>query len=46
MSKTVVEEKAGYKEIGTGIFVPEENAFEYALEQISLDKEEKQDFVD
>ncbi len=25
MSKTVVEEKAGYKEIGTGIFVPEEN---------------------
>ena len=42
----MVKEKAEYKEIGTGIFVPEENAFEYALEQISLDKEEKQDFVD
>ncbi len=46
MSKTMVEEKSGYEEIGTGIFVPEENAFEYALEQVSLNKEEKQEFVD
>lgn len=47
MSKTMVEEKcSGYEEIGTGIFVPEEDAFEYALEQISLDEEEKQDFVE
>lgn len=41
MSKTMVKEKAGYEEIGTGIFVPEEDAFEYALEQVSLNKEEK-----
>lgn len=46
MSKTMVEEKSGYEEIGTGNFVPEENAFEYALEQVSLNKEEKQEFVD
>ena len=41
-----MSKKAGYEEIGTGIFVPEEDAFEYALEQISLDEEEKQDFVE
>lgn len=24
---------AGYKQLGTGVFIPEEDAFEYALEQ-------------
>ncbi len=37
---------AGYKEITTGIFVPEEDAFEYALERISQDEEEKKEFVE
>ena len=41
-----MSKKAGYEEIGTGIFVPEEDAFEYALERVSLDEEEKQEFVD
>ena len=46
MSKTMVEEKSGYEEIGTGNFVPEENAFEYALERVSLDEEEKKEFLE
>lgn len=44
-----VEEKlngTGYEEIGTGIFVPEEDAYQYALERISQDEELKQEFVD
>ena len=37
----------GYLEIGTGNFVPEEDAFDYALERL-LDSEEelKQEFVE
>lgn len=44
-----VEQKSnasGYSEIGTGIFIPEEAAYEYALERISLDEELKQELVD
>ncbi len=37
---------AGYKGISTGIFVPKEDAYEYALERISLDEELKQEFVE
>lgn len=37
---------AGYMEIGTGIFVPEEDVFAYALERISRDKDEKEKFLD
>lgn len=37
---------AGYKGIATGIFVPEEDAYEYALERISQDEELKQEFVE
>lgn len=36
----------GYEEIGTGIFVPEEDAYKYALERVSLDEELKQEFVE
>ncbi len=36
----------GYKEIGTGLFVAEEDAYEYALERISQDEEEKKEFVE
>jgi len=46
MSKTMVEEKSGYKEIGTGIFVAEEDAYDYAMERISLDEAEKKEFVE
>ncbi|MDE5909828.1 MAG: hypothetical protein K2H52_13955 [Lachnospiraceae bacterium] len=35
----------GYKEIGTGIFVPDEDAYDYALERISQDGDMKQEFV-
>lgn len=35
---------AGYTELGTGIFVPEEDAYEYAMERISLDEDLKQEF--
>lgn len=36
---------AGYTEIGTGIFVSEEDAFNYALERLSQDEDLKQEFV-
>lgn len=36
----------GYKEIGTMIYVPEEDAYDYALEKISQDEELKQEFVE
>ena len=32
---------AGYRELGTGIFVPEEDAYNYALERISQVESEK-----
>lgn len=38
--------RAGYSEIGTGVFVPEKEAFEYAMERVSLDHELKQEFVE
>lgn len=44
-----VEEKlqgAGYEEIGTGIFVQEEDAYEYALERISQDEDLQKEFVE
>ena len=44
-----IEEKSngpGYKKMGTRIFVPEEDAFEYALERISQDENEKREFID
>lgn len=37
---------AGYKEMGSGIFVFEEDAYDYALERISQDDELKQEFVE
>lgn len=38
---------AGYSEIGTGNFVPEEDAFDYALERIAEGTEEEQrEFVE
>ncbi|MCM1200230.1 MAG: hypothetical protein NC548_31355 [Lachnospiraceae bacterium] len=37
---------AGYKEIGTGIFVSEEDAYQYALERISSDKDLQKEFVE
>ena len=37
---------AGYTEFGTGIFVPEEDAYRYATERVSLDEELKQEFVE
>ena len=36
----------GYKEIGTMIFVPDEDAYGYALERISQDEELKQEFIE
>ncbi len=37
----------GYCEMGTGLFVPEEDAFLYALERIrGATEEEKQEFVE
>ncbi len=37
----------GWREIGTGIFVPEKEAFEYALEIVLQDEEGlKQEFVE
>ena len=45
-----VEEKLlkgpGYEEIGTKIFVPEEYAYDYALERISQKEDEKKEFVE
>ncbi|MCM1327281.1 MAG: hypothetical protein NC094_12035 [Bacteroidales bacterium] len=37
---------AGYEEIGTGIFVSEEDAYAYALERISLDEDLQNEFVE
>lgn len=36
----------GYTEMGTRIFVPEEDAYEYALERLSQDEKEREEFVD
>ena len=36
----------GYEEIGTGIFVAEEDSFDYAMERICLDDDLKQEFVE
>lgn len=38
--------KEGYKEMGTGIFVPKEDAYEYALERVSQDKDLQKEFVE
>lgn len=38
--------RPGYVEIGTRIFVDEENAYDYALERVSQDDELKQEFVE
>lgn len=35
---------SGYKEIGTGIFVPEEDAYDYAMERISQDEDLQKEF--
>ena len=46
---TEIKEKlndSGYKEINTGIFVPEEGAFDYAMERVSQDEDLKREFVD
>lgn len=43
----MMEEKlngAGYEEIGTWIFVPEEDAYEYAMERISSDENLQKEF--
>lgn len=36
----------GYEEVRTGIFVPEEKAYDYAMERVSLDEDLKQEFVE
>lgn len=36
----------GYAEIGTVIFVSEDDAYRYALERIARDEGEKQEFVE
>lgn len=44
-----IEEKlngSGYAEIGTGIFVSEEDAFDYAMERISSDEGLRKEFVE
>lgn len=38
--------RTGYKELGTGFFVPEEDAFYYAMERISQVEDEKRAFID
>lgn len=35
----------GFREIGSGIFVCEEDAYEYAMERISQDEDLKQEFL-
>lgn len=37
----ILEEK-GYHELGTGVFVPEKNAYEYALEHCLYGSEQEQ----
>lgn len=37
---------AGYEEIGTGIFVSEEDAYQYALERIGQSEELKKELVE
>lgn len=37
---------AGFKEMGSGIFVPKEDAYEYALKRVSLDEDLKKEFVE
>lgn len=39
--KTILEEK-GYHELGTGTFVPEKDAYEYALEHCLYGSEQEQ----
>lgn len=34
----------GFEEIGTGIFVPEEDAYQYAMERISQDEDLQKEF--
>lgn len=42
-----VNNPAGYSEIGTGVFVPEEDAYDYAMERLYLGTdEEKKEFVE
>ena len=36
----------GYEEMGTGIFVPEEDAYQYAMERIALDEDLQREFVE
>lgn len=38
--------RKGYEEAKTGIFVMEEDAFEYALERVSQDEHLKKEFVE
>lgn len=37
---------AGYEELGTGLFVPAEDAYKFALERISMSEEEQREFVE
>ena len=46
MEVSVMTNSPGYKELDTGIFVPEEDAYDYALERISQDEELKRDMVE
>lgn len=36
----------GWSEFHTNIFVPEEDAYDYAMERVSLDEDLKQEFVE
>lgn len=37
---------AGYKEMGTGIFVAEEDAFDFAMDRLSWDADLQKEFVE
>lgn len=47
MEKIEKLNEPGYENIGTGVFIPKEDAYEYALERIRCGAEdEKQEFVE
>lgn len=52
MEKHICDEPAkqtnepGYTELGSGMFVPDADAYKYAMERISQDEELKREFVE
>lgn len=37
---------SGFEEIATGVFVPEEDAYDYAMERVSENEDLKREFVE